>query len=217
MLALAIGSVVFGSALAGDLEPPGPPAPTMVTLQEIYDLVQSQGGASGSVAKTGQTLCWNASGGSVPCSGTGQDGEYQYGVAASPRFVDNSDGTIRDNLTGLTWLKNANCFGVRTWATALADANNLAAGVCGLSDGSSVGDWRLPNVRELHSLVDYQQFDPSLPAGHPFTGVQVDRYWTATTFSGWVFGAWYVLFDGGLVSRDTKTFAFYVWPVRSQE
>jgi hypothetical protein len=74
------------------------------------------------VPKTGQTGCWDASGNPVSCTGTGQDGEKLKGVALlSPRFTDNSNGTVTDNLTGLIWLKNANCFNTRTWIQALSE------------------------------------------------------------------------------------------------
>ena len=46
----------------------------------------------------------------IACDNTGQDGETQAGVAwPSPRFIDNRDGTVSDELTGLIWLKDANC------------------------------------------------------------------------------------------------------------
>ena len=83
------------------------------------------------------------------------DGYYQRGVDVplpKPRFSDNGNGTVTDNITGLIWLKNANCFGSRTWNHALADANGLNSGDCGLTDGSSAGDWRLPNYNELFSF-----------------------------------------------------------------
>lgn len=217
VLVLAISSLVFGSALAGDLEPPGPPAPTMVTLQEIYDLIQGQAGSVAAVAKTGQTGCWSSAGASIACAGTGQDGEYQYGAAVSKRFTDNGDGTVEDNLTGLIWLKNANCFGLRTWTNALADANTLFDGACGLTDSSVAGDWRLPNLRELHSLIDYQNFNLALPTGHPFSGMQSDYwYWSSTTaVSNQNSAAWTVNLYYGLVHTGGKTFPnFYVWPVR---
>ena len=98
---------------------------------------------------------------------------------------------MTDNLTGLIWLKNANCFGLRTWEQALSDANTLAGGYCGLIDGSKAGEWRLPNVKELQSLIDYDFFDPVLSntagtgkwtQGDPFTGVQMDYYWSSTTY-----------------------------------
>ena len=59
---------------AGDLEPPAAPAPTMVTLQQIYDkLDECTGGGQYGVPKTGQAECWNESGDPIDCSGTGQD------------------------------------------------------------------------------------------------------------------------------------------------
>jgi hypothetical protein len=102
--------------------------------------------SSAGVPKTGQTVTY----------ATGDDGDLQKGTSwPNPRFTDNGDGTVTDNLTGLIWLKNANCFGDRTWADALTDSGGLADGSCALTDGSSAGDWHLPNVRELHSLISY--------------------------------------------------------------
>jgi hypothetical protein len=92
----------------------------------------------------------------------GDDGDIQAGVQwPVPRFTDLDNGTVRDNLTGLIWLKNANCFDVRSWAQALTAATNLASPSCDLSDGSVAGDWRLPNVKELFSLIDVGHFDPA--------------------------------------------------------
>jgi hypothetical protein len=127
------------------------------------------GGAPAPVPQTGQTASF----------ATGDDGDLEKGVASpNPRFTVNvnaaddngagggiagngicdgtesCNGTVTDNLTGLIWLKNANCFGLRTWALALSDVNGLNTGECGLTDGSVAGDWRLPNVRELQSLID---------------------------------------------------------------
>jgi hypothetical protein len=51
---------------------------------------------------------------------TGDDGDLQMGVPwPNPRFTDNGDGTVIDNLTGLMWAKNANIYGTRTWSEAL--------------------------------------------------------------------------------------------------
>ena len=72
---------------------------------------------------------------------------------------------------------------MRGWSTALSDANNLANGACGLSDGSKAGDWRLPNRNELASLLDLNKRDPALPARHPFTNFQAARYWSSTANS----------------------------------
>jgi len=199
-----------GLVLAGALDPPGPPAPTMVTLQQIYDKI------SGGVAKTGQVVCIDSSGNTINCSGTGQDGALQKGVSVSPRYTDNGNGTVRDNLTGLIWLKNANCFGQRTWSQALTDASGVASGSCGLTDGSSAGMWRLPNAREQRSLIDLVTTYPALTPGHPFTGLQTFGYWSSTTYpipGQQDFGI-FVHTGNGFVQPDIKTTPYYVWPVR---
>jgi hypothetical protein len=190
----------------------GPTVGTMHTLNEIYDLI----GQRAPVPKTGQTRSY----------ATGDDGNLEKGVAwPSPRFTDNGDGTVTDNLTGLIWLKNANCFGIRAWAQALADANGLGAGYCGLVDGSSAGDWHLPNVRELHSLVHYGVYDPAVPnaagtgqwtEGDPFTAVQSGMYWSSSTYAGYSGRACVAtLIDGGM-GASVKDYSMmgYVWPVR---
>jgi hypothetical protein len=62
------------------------------------------------------------------------------------QFVDNGDGTITDNATGLTWQKADSGRGMN-WSQALAYAENL--------DLAGQTDWRLPNAKELQSIVDY--------------------------------------------------------------
>ena len=210
---------LYWLAQAGDLEPPGPPDPTMVTLQEIYDkLDECTGGGACGVPKTGQTGCWDESGNPIDCAGTGQDGEYQAGVSVDPRFTDNLDGTVTDNLTGLIWLHDPNCFGKRSWSNALSDANTLASDSdsCNpdLTDGSVAGDWRLPNVKELQSLIDFGQYFPALPPGHPFSGVQSNYYWSSTTDADNPSDAWFVYLVNGYVTNYDKGPFGYVWPVR---
>jgi len=172
-------------------------------------------GVPAAVPKTGQTTCWDVGGYTIDCAGTGQDGEYQKGVAVDPRFTDNGDGTVKDNLTGLIWLQDANCFASQTWFDALTVSNTLASGACGLSDGSVAWDWRLPNRKELESLLDLEQSYPALPAGHPFSGVQLGHYyWSSTTYAGDPSFAWFVDLGYGNVVSDGKYNADYVWPVR---
>jgi len=135
--------------------------------------------------KTGQTTCHGDTLATevIPCAGTGQDGDLQTGEPQPEiRFTDNTNGTVTDNLTGLIWLKNMDCFGLHAWLDALADADGLAAGDCGLTDGSSAGDWRLPNPLEIVSLSDFSQTQPVLPAGHPFTNVPYFYQWTSSTW-----------------------------------
>ncbi len=157
------------------------------------------------VPKTGQTTSF----------APGDDGEWEKGVPwPNPRFTDNGDGTVTDNLTGLIWLKNGNCFGMQLWNIALYDCNGLHSGVCGLTDGSQAGDWRLPNRFELESLLDLQNIFPALPSGHPFVNVQPSFYWSSATSANYDASAWYVDVYYGDVGGGNKDFSSYVWPVR---
>lgn len=167
--------------------------------------------------KTGQATCYDTAGNVVQCPGTGQDGEKQIGVAwPTPRLVDNGNGTVTDGLTGLVWLKNANCFDLRSWDQALTAANQLQSGQCGLSDSSTAGQWRLPNIGELQSLMDLAGNTaslPSLPVGHPFTSVE-PSYWSSTTHARFTTSAWLNMYEGSVRSAP-KSGTYYVWPVRN--
>jgi uncharacterized protein DUF1566 len=206
----------------------------VVTLNKIFGDQKSMGSAT-RVPKTGQTECWDTNGDAINCTGTGQDGEYQLGVlpAVTPseenpytvygwtgiRFTDNLDGTVTDNLTGLIWLKNANCL-EGSWTEALSACSNLASGTCGLRDGSAAGDWRLPNINELRSLIDPTRSSPALPVGYPFTGLQGNGfYWSSTTLVSDLeeqFAAYFIIMNTGEVTRASKGgFQLFIWPVRS--
>jgi hypothetical protein len=169
---------------------------------------------SSTVPKTGQTTSY----------ATGDDGDLEKGLIwPNPRFTDNLDGTITDNLTNLIWLKDANYFGQRTWNNALSDCNGLADPACGLSDDSDAGDWRLPNRFELESLFDVEYYNPALPdtagtgqwsEGDPFTNLQLHVYWSSTTFAYSTAYAWLVWMVPGDSSTYVKANPNYVWPVR---
>lgn len=179
------------------------------------------------VGETGQVTCYDEGGAVIPCAGTGHDGDKRGGVAwPNPRFVDNGDGTVSDMLTGLVWLRNANCPAISPaiWMTALANANTLADGACGLTDGSAAGDWRLPSVNELQSLISYEWYAPALSnaagtaqwsEGDAFSGVQSDWYWSSSSFPYYPQAAWVVHLYYGSVGSDGKTISNYVWPVRA--
>lgn len=176
---------------------------------------QSCAGVPSAVPKTGQVTCSDTYGTPIDCAGTGQDGQFQTGISVDPRFTDNENGTVSDNLTGLVWLKNANCFGGQVWPDALALSKSLASGDCGLTDGSVAGDWRLPNIKELESLIDVGHVFPALPGGHPFSGVQFDWYWSSSTNVFFPSHAWIVHLPYGYAVDELKVgFYFSVWPVR---
>jgi len=167
------------------------------------------------VPKTGQTTCYDSSGTPRGCAGTGEDGEYQKGVATTPRFTDYGDGTVTDNLTGLMWTKNAHLpASAKTWQEAL----NYIAGMNGGAGTFGYTDWRLPHIRELHSLIDFGEDVPALPQGHPFMNVQMDLqfdyYWSATTYESYSGGAWVVRMFDGYLNGHYKTSSYFLWPVR---
>jgi len=173
------------------------------------------------------TKAWVEKTGQTDSYAPGDDGDLQKGVVwPVPRFRDNGDGTVTDRLTGLIWLKNANCFGTMVWDDALAVCNDLADGQCGLTDSSEPGAWRLPNKNELESLIHVGYYGPALPntegtgqwtEGDPFTGVQSDVYWSSTTSAYGPGNAWYVDLDGGYADDFNKTYYGYVWPVRGRQ
>ena len=110
------------------------------------------------------------------------DGSWRTrAIAGKGRFIDNQDGTVTDTVTGLIWLQDAGCLSPANWAAAVAQVNALASGTCGLADGSAAGDWRLPNLNELESLVDVSESNPALSAGHAFTNVSNAIYWSSTS------------------------------------
>lgn len=168
------------------------------------------------VPKTGQTASYT----------TGDDGDLEKGVSwPNPRFTDNGDGTVTDNLTELIWLKNANRpNSLQNWANALNYCNLLADDGTDLTDGSVAGDWRLPNVKELESLIHYGLYDPAIPntagtgkwtEGDPFTGVASFTYWASTTAAASPStNAFAVSVIYGFNYSYDKTTSFYVWPVR---
>ena len=129
---------------------------------------------------------------------------------------------IRDNLTGLIWARNANFAGEpKKWQAALdcIAATNASATLYG-----GTNDWRLPNMRELYSLIHFGINDPALcdtegtaqwTEGNPFTDVQSSEYWTSSTFAHMTNINWLVRLSDGQVSRGSGVFnTFYVWPVR---
>jgi hypothetical protein len=158
-----------------------------------------------SVAKTGQTTSYTA----------GDDGDLQEGIVLpAPRFIDNGNGTVTDNLTGLIWMKDAGSIGAKYWVDAVQSCSTLAHGAHGLTDGSYAGDWRLPNVRELYSLVDFGHYNYALPDGYLFMNV-MNNYWSSTTYAGNPYNAFYLNAMNGLMASANKTGAnVYVLCVR---
>ena len=133
---------------------------------------------------TGQTTCYDQDGNIVDCESDicpGQDGFYRPGPCTrDARFVDNGDGTVTDTFTGLTWQQVAADMNdnqqidppdLVSWCEALTYCENLVL--------AGDDDWRLPNIRELQSIVDYGR-DPVLD---PIFGTVPAAHWSSTTVS----------------------------------
>lgn len=208
------------------------------------------------VPKTGQVFCWDENGIRRDCENTGEDGEYRMGgrydvspshkrdwfpaFRVSPRFRDNNDGTVTDNMTGLIWLKNPNCIGSNpgfdndetlddgkvTWQHGLDFVRGMNTGLYDCGDtsngGSSQTDWRMPNYNELISVTDggRRHPTPDLDPDHPFTGVKLDGfYWSSTSIDGAERNAEIVdlKYWGTIIGYDGKKSVMYLWPVRGGE
>jgi hypothetical protein len=164
------------------------------------------------ILTTGQETCFNEAGEEIPCAGSGQDAEFRKGVVLpEPRFVDAGEEVL-DRLTGHTWLRDAGTAGFPlSWLESLdfiASMNREQ--VAGRSD------WRLPNRRELRSLVCHGAARPALPAGHPFDNVMQSWYWTATTAAINHSYAWYINLEGARMFYGAKDQYFMLWPVRGE-
>ncbi len=140
---------------------------------------------------------------------TGDDGDLQRGVSwPDPRFTDNSDGTITDKLTGLMWDRTGDRFSQSTWAKAFTNVSSLTL--------AGYGDWRLPDRKELRSLVNYEESDQATWLNNQgFSNLQADFYWSSTTYRPSTGAAWLVAMDKGTVGFSGKTTGYYVLAVRS--
>lgn len=170
-----------------------------------------RGEGLGVVPRTGQSLCYDATGKVISCAGTGQDGEWRIGAAwPEPRFEILHTGVL-DHLTGLLWQRSANLTPQPVvWREALAEVEKLNQ----KGEGSA---WRLPTINELEVLVDCAAHSPALPVGHPFADVQ-DIYWSSTTSLFEPDWAWALYLEKGATGIGQKRFAqFLVWAVSTVE
>jgi uncharacterized protein DUF1566 len=140
-------------------------------------------------------------------------------IASCPRFIvlsnwidaDHPSGgaAVLDRETGLVWDQSPSTT-ARPWLSALS---HCVAKTVGNRRG-----WRLPTVQELASLVDQNQSQPSLPAGHPFSNVQFSspppsKYWSASSRPGGT-AAYTVNFVAGGTDFPPTTDSNFAWCVR---
>ena len=184
-----------------------------------------------------------ASGQTTPY-GAGSDGDVQAGAPLS--YTDNGDGTITDNNTGLIWEKKDDSGGLHgmkntyTWAITPEPYTNIMNGTMVTEFLAALNtppcfaghcDWRIPNVRELQSIVNYNGSLPAIKdAFFHYSGcpgctdvtqascsctLPTASYWSSTTaeYSDRTL-AWYVDFGRGRGDADDKRGALPVRAVR---
>jgi hypothetical protein len=154
----------------------------------------------------------------------GEDGNPAYGAALA--YQDNGDGTITDLNTGLMWEKKSDDGSIHDWDTTYTWLNALGVFIPALNTAEFAGydDWRLPNVKELQSIVNYGAVNPAVSAVFN-TGCAAgctvltcsctasSSHWSSTAYEAPSF-AWFVVFaDGGVLVAD-KTALFSVRAVR---
>jgi hypothetical protein len=114
---------------------------------------------------------------------------------------------VLDKETGLVWEKSPST-DTYTWTVAQTHCYQL-------ENPNGRKGWHLPTIEQLASLVDTSvNGSPKLPSGHPFTNVQSDFYWSATTGASYTTYAWYVHFFNGTVYTNLEANRYYVWCVR---
>jgi hypothetical protein len=176
--------------------------------------VRSGQGGIIELPRTGQNKCFSDTGTEIACPDTGQDGDIQAGaVWPEPRFQDNGDGTVTDKLTGLMWTKDANPLNPtdNTWQDSLDYVKSIKTG--------GYADWRLPNLNEMRSLIDYSQHDPALPEGNPFINLTGNKYWISTSPPPDINNpslAWVIELNTGVSTffYSWKFDSYSLWPVR---
>lgn len=224
---LATGGDALAAPACGDLNANGSVTSSDALLllrNSVGQPVELQCARPSQPAKTGETVDYGAK----------SDGAQQVGAARS--FVDNGDGTITDETTGLVWEKKDNAGGIHdkdnqyTWTTGTEAMNGplVTTFLASLNSGSGFAgqkDWRIPNRFELETLLDLEAQTPSIHP--PFAGscptnctvltcscTRVATYWSSSTFATVPTGAWTVDFGDADTAPILKTTSLYVRAVR---
>jgi hypothetical protein len=129
-----------------------------------------------------------------------------HGGETTRTLVDNGNGIVTDSRSRLMWQQGEP--GAMTWGSALAYCEGLSLG------GHS--DWRLPNVKELESLMDDTRNRPAIDTSY-FPNVFSSDYWPSTTQNLGIGWARCVDFTWGTVKGSTKDSSNYVRCVRGGE
>jgi len=200
----------------------------------IFGVTGNYGGGGGAygLPKTTQTSVYHAASGddlgddasvSAGWPGKGQAETGRWSLVA----YGGQNIMVQDKATGLIWQRrgdmpsstNNSESGGSTQSSCLWEAAFDYVESLNADSYGGRTDWRLPNIKELMSIVNYQFFNPATyteanGTGY-FTATQSDLYWSSTTYAGFTGLAWYVDFYGGDVNVGDKTsVTYYVRAVR---
>ena len=139
--------------------------------------------------------------------------------APDSRYIANADGTVVDKKTALIWMRcalgqtwdNGTCTGFAqpyTWQSALQSAESAVF--------AGLNDWRLPNQKELQSLVESRCSNPAINLT-VFPNATGDFFWSSSPVAHYSDGAWVVYFSLGYGNWGYKHDGGYVRLVRSEQ
>lgn len=124
------------------------------------------------------------------------------------RFVLVLDGAaVKDSQTGLIWEQEPD---------REHDVWSRSNERCRTKTVGGQQGWRGPTIDELKTLIDHSQHDPALPAGHPFSNIKSEIYWTSTPHPTDDIVAWQVSFFSGEPVTDQKSGTRRMWCVLAQ-
>lgn len=126
-------------------------------------------------------------------------------ISLQKRFEVIDDDVMVDSLTGLMWQRKISN-NPMTWENALAFSEQLSLG--------NYNDWRLPNIKELHSIHMVKEFMPCLDR-ISFPLADIRKLWSSTTQNNQTTRAWYFDTNFGITTQEAKSTALYVLCVRS--
>ena len=153
---------------------------------------------------------------------TADDGDLEKGATLC--YQDNADGTVTDLNTGLMWELKTDDSGIHDKDNTYTWSEAFSVFIAGVNSAEFAGytDWRLPNIKELQSIVNYGNWTPAfgeatvggVGTGAPFINIVSEYYWSSTTYAYEIDEAWSVRCSNGYVNHFGLTDNFYVRCVR---
>ena len=124
---------------------------------------------------------------------------------SASRFVLILNGeAVKDAVSGLVWEREPDY---------IFDVWDRSIKRCAVKTVGGQQGWRAPGIDEIKTLVDLDQQDPSLPAGHPFRNIKSGIYWTSTAHPTDDIVAWQLSFLSGQSVTDQKSGMRRMWCV----